>query len=199
MAALSRERLLPVLAPVVTAAGLDLEDIQVRPAGRRSLVRVVVDRDGGITLDDVAAVSRTVSDALDAVDSGGPYTLEVSSPGVQRPLTASRHWRRAIGRLVRVECADGEVLLGRVLAATADEATLRGPTGPRSVRYDAVTTAVVQVELTRPSADEADGDAGPAPYETDAAPQDTRDGEPAPHDVLPDDDRRLPWTSTSTR
>ncbi|MDQ1682331.1 MAG: ribosome maturation factor RimP, partial [Frankiaceae bacterium] len=99
-----RSRLVQLLEPVVAATGADLEDVQVRAAGRRSVVEVVVDRDGGVTLDDVAEIARVVSEALDADDPLGetPYTLEVGSRGVDRPLTLPRHWRRAIGRLVKV-------------------------------------------------------------------------------------------------
>ena len=93
-----------LLAPVVRAAGLDLESVRIGSAGRRRLLRVVVDADGGVSLDDIALVSREASTRLDDTGAMGeaPYTLEVSSPGVDRPLTQPRHWRRATGRLVQV-------------------------------------------------------------------------------------------------
>ena len=96
-----------LLEPVVSAAGMDLENVRVTAAGRRRLLRVVVDADGGVSLDDIAQISRDVSAELDATAAMGeaPYTLEVSSPGVDRPLTEPRHWRRATGRLVRVPLA----------------------------------------------------------------------------------------------
>ena len=114
-------RLAGLIGPVVAAAGMDLESVRVSVAGRRRLLRVVVDSDHGVSLDDAAEVSRDVSAALDATDVMGdmPYTLEVSSPGVDRPLTEPRHWRRAAGRLVRVKTGAGTVQ-GRVLAADAD-------------------------------------------------------------------------------
>ena len=92
-------RLAGVIRPVVAAAGMDLESVRVTVAGRRRLLRVVVDSDYGVSLDDAALVSREVSAALDATNVMGdvPYTLEVSSPGVDRPLTEPRHWRRAAG------------------------------------------------------------------------------------------------------
>jgi ribosome maturation factor RimP len=98
------DELARLLEPVVTEAGLDLEAVKVTPAGRRKLVRLVVDADGGVGLDDIAEISREVADRLDASGAMGevPYTLEVSSPGVDRPLTEPRHWRRAVGRLVSV-------------------------------------------------------------------------------------------------
>src|SRR3982751_6230174 len=102
-------RLESLLAPVVAEAGADLEQGEVTPAGRRRVLRVVVDRDGGIDLDGVADLSHAVSEALDSSDvmGGQPYVLEVTSPGTDRPLTEPRHWRRAVGRLVKVDLADG--------------------------------------------------------------------------------------------
>src|SRR5689334_23808526 len=98
-------RLAGWIEPVIGAAGYDLEELVVTPAGRRSIVRVVVDRDAGVTLDDIAEVSKAVSEVLDSNDDGmgrTPYVLEVTSPGVDRPLTEARHWRRNVGRLVTV-------------------------------------------------------------------------------------------------
>ncbi|NYD45892.1 ribosome maturation factor RimP [Actinomadura luteofluorescens] len=117
-AALSR-----LLAPAVAEAGYDLEEVDVRPAGRRRLVRVVVDADGGIGLDDIARLSETTSELLDGSDLMGtsPYVLEVTSPGVDRPLTEPRHWRRAVGRLIVAPLTEGGQIEGRVVAAD-DEA-----------------------------------------------------------------------------
>ena len=118
----AREHLLELLAPVVADTGYDLEDVTVTSAGRRSLVRVIVDADGGVDLDAVADVSRAVSDALDAdaatPDFAGPYVLEVSSPGVDRPLTEPRHWRRAVGRLVQVQIGTAPSPAGSSTPAT---------------------------------------------------------------------------------
>ena len=92
-----------VLEPVVAAAGFELDALDVRATGRRQTVRLVVDSDTGAGLDDIAKVSRAASEALDRQEHlvGGSYTLEVTSPGVDRPLTTPRHWRRAHLRLVR--------------------------------------------------------------------------------------------------
>nr|WP_243716266.1 ribosome maturation factor RimP [Actinomadura darangshiensis] len=112
-----------LLTPAVTAAGFDLEEVDVRPAGRRRLVRIIVDGDGGVGLDDIARVSERVSELLDGSDVMGtsPYVLEVTSPGVDRPLTEPRHWRRAAGRLVVAPLAEGGQIEGRVVSAD-DEA-----------------------------------------------------------------------------
>src|SRR5687767_13711543 len=118
-------RLAGWIVPVVEGAGYDLEELVVTPAGRRSVVRVVVDRDSGVTLDDIAEVSRAVSDVLDGEDDGmgrTPYVLEVTSPGVDRPLTELRHWRRNIGRLVTVPVRPSgpvDTLTGRTTAPAA--------------------------------------------------------------------------------
>ena len=98
------DKIIRVAEPVVHALGMDLESVKVTTAGRRRLLRMVVDSDGGVSLDDAALASRELSVKLDASDVMGdmPYTLEVSSPGVDRPLTEPRHWQRAVGRLVRV-------------------------------------------------------------------------------------------------
>ena len=112
-----------LLAPAVAGEGLDLEEVDVRPAGRRRLVKIVVDGDDGVGLDDVARVSETASRLLDESDVMGtsPYVLEVTSPGVDRPLSEPRHWRRAVGRLVVAPLAGGGQIEGRVVAAD-DEA-----------------------------------------------------------------------------
>lgn len=149
----AREHLLEVLAPVVSATGHDLEDVTVTGAGRRSLVRVVVDADGGVDLDAVAEISRVVSDALDADSPGGaafagPYVLEVTSPGVDRPLTEPRHWRRAVGRLVEVTVGE-QRLTGRVVAADGPGITLDIDGDRREIMWGELGRGKVQVEFNR--------------------------------------------------
>lgn len=151
----SRARLVQLLTPAVEAGGHDLEDVTVSSAGRRSVVRVVVDKDGGVTLDDVADVSRAVSEVLDTAELeephllGGSYVLEVTSPGVDRPLTQPRHWRRSAGRLVRAELADGSAVTGRVVSSDDAEAVLDVDGTRRTVLLAEVRTATVQVEFSR--------------------------------------------------
>jgi len=147
-----------MLTPAVEATGHDLEDVSVSPAGRRKVVRVIVDKDGGVTLDDIADVSRVVSDLLDTPEAeqvlAGAYTLEVTSPGVDRPLTEARHWRRSVGRLVKAKTADTTVT-GRVLEADDAQATLDVDGTKRSLLYGEVVSALVQVEFSRAGEDEA--------------------------------------------
>jgi ribosome maturation factor RimP len=166
-------RLAGWIEPVVRAAGYDLEELVVTPAGRRSVVRVVVDRDEGVTLDDIAVVSRAVSAALDENDGAmgrAPYVLEVTSPGVDRPLTEARHWRRNTGRLVTVAvgpAGSGEQVTGRVTAVDGVGVTLavegRGKPGakkrpptPRQVLWAELGAGRVQVEFGRPEGPDDD-------------------------------------------
>lgn len=144
-----------VIRPVVAAAGMDLESVRVSAAGRRRLLRVVVDSDRGVSLDDAAAISRQLSAALDTVAVMGdfPYTLEVSSPGIDRPLTDPRHWRRAVGRLVQVTVTDAGhsgAAAGRIVAADSDGVTLETGGARRRFGYAALGAGAVQVEFGHP-------------------------------------------------
>jgi ribosome maturation factor RimP len=145
------ERVRSVVEPVVRAAGLDLEDVLLSAAGRRRVLRVVVDGDNGAPMDVVAEVARAVSDVLDSSDvmGGQPYVLEVSSPGVDRPLTAPRHWRRSVRRLVKVDLIGGGELIGRVESADDEGADLLVDQDSRRVHYSDVSRARVQIEFSR--------------------------------------------------
>ncbi len=147
-------QLTALLGPVVSAAGLDLETLDVTPAGRRRVVRVVVDADGGVSLDAVAEVSRLISDVLDDSDVLGnaPFVLEVSSPGVDRPLSEPRHWRRAVGRLVTVTIREGSSPIGRLLEAGDDGLVLEVSGAPLTIAWPSVVRGRVEVEFTRPGA-----------------------------------------------
>jgi ribosome maturation factor RimP len=147
MTALSPTQLRGLVEPVVATAGYDLEELTVSPAGRRSVVRVVVDRDGGVDLDAVAEVSRAVSAALDESNSVGerPYVLEVTSPGVDRPLTEPRHWRRNLGRMVTV----GD-LTGRVREVTDDGVIIEVTGSVEHIAFTELGAGRVVLEFTRP-------------------------------------------------
>jgi ribosome maturation factor RimP len=162
----ARARLREVVVPVVEAAGYDLEELTLTRAGRRFVVRALVDADGGINLDAIAVVSRGISDALDAAeDSGGEllngeYQLEVSSPGVDRPLTLPRHWRRNVARLVAVT-VDGRPLTGRITAADDAGVVLEVDGTSRELGYSQLGAGRVQIEFNRveeAELDEADLD-----------------------------------------
>jgi len=159
------DKVVGLLAPVASAMGMDLEGVRITAAGRRRLLRIVVDADGGVSLDDIALASRELSAVLDDSDVMGeqPYTLEVSSPGVDRPLTERRHWRRAIGRLVVVPLtaepsngdpagttagtAVGTTVEGRVTEASADGITIDVAGESRRFSYADLGPGKIKVEF----------------------------------------------------
>jgi ribosome maturation factor RimP len=184
----TRDRLLTLLAPIVTAQGLDLEDVTVSPAGRRRVVRVVVDRDGGVTLDHVAQVSRAISAQLDEQDvmGAGPYVLEVTSPGVDRPLTAPRHWHRAASRLVRTPLQAGGEVVGRVVRADESAVILDVDGVERAFSYAEIGPGRVQVEFVR-------ADPSPEQFPDELLGELPDDGE---WDGEQEKEAEEPWTST---
>ncbi len=163
------ERVRGVIAPRLADVGLLVEEVTVTPAGRRRVLRVAVDRDldavdlGGddtpvapLDLDEVAEATRVVDAALEASDVMGtaPYVLEVSSPGVDRPLTERRHLRRNVGRMVDVSTVDEGGVVGRIRAVSADELVLETPTGALRMPVSHVRSARVQVEFARAGQEE---------------------------------------------
>jgi ribosome maturation factor RimP len=147
----TRDRLAGVLTEHLAASGLDVEAIDLTPAGKRRLLRVAVDKDGGVTLDDIAEATKEVSRILDETDVMGeqPYTLEVSSRGADRPLTEPRHWRRNVGRLVTVTLADKVSVTGRITGSDESGAVLDVDGTSTEVRYDDVKKAKIQIEFNR--------------------------------------------------
>lgn len=145
----TRDRIEAELAAPLADLGLDVEAVELSPAGRRRVLRVAVDKDGGVTLDDVGEATRAVSAVLDGSDALGeqPYTLEVTSRGVDRPLTLPRHWRRNVGRLVTVTLTAGGQTTGRVGACTDEAVVLTQAEGPREIAYADIAKALVQIEF----------------------------------------------------
>ena len=146
-----RDRLAGVLTAPLAEIGLDVEAVELTQAGKRRMLRVAVDQDGGVTMDDIADATREVSRVLDVSEAMGaqPYTLEVTSPGTDRPLTLPRHWRRNRSRLVKVSLADGGSLTGRVTDADERRAVLDVDGTPHEVAYGDVSKAKVQIEFNR--------------------------------------------------
>lgn len=170
-----RAALEPALAPL----GLVVEDVTVSPAGKRRLVRVLVDTDIAgldpadetspvppLSLDAVADATRAVDDVLEEGDLMGsaPYVLEVSSPGVGRPLTTRQQFRRNVGRLVEISHAEGAET-GRLVRVGADDLTIEVPATKKvpartvSLGFDAAPRGAVRVEFTRAPEDTLDLDA----------------------------------------
>ena len=156
-----RDQIGEELSEPLSALGLDLEAVEVTPAGKRRILRVAVDKDGGVTLDDVAEATREVERVLDGSDVMGehPYTLEVTSRGVDRPLALPRHWRRNTDRLVKVTLGDGSELTGRVVSSDEGAACLDVDGATREIPYDEIAKALVQIEFNRPKSREKEGEA----------------------------------------
>lgn len=151
----SQRQVIELLHGSFARAGYDIEDVVIDAAARPPRITVVADGDRGLDLDSVAELSRIASELLDELDSP-PYVLEVSSPGVDRPLTSEKHYRRARGRLAELTLADGSSLIGRIgqLGDGTVGVVVREPRKNPEVReiaLDAITKAVVQVEFSPPS------------------------------------------------
>lgn len=172
-------RLFELLNPTVEANRLFLEDVSVTVAGSHRTVAVVIDlpdtETGGVGLDVIGSISRELSDALDndPRDDGRPYDLEVSSPGISRPLTEPRHWRRSRGRMVKVNVVAGENLTGRLLDVDDDGVLLRPELvvkkgmkpkqgEPVRIGFDAIRRGNVEVEFSHLDDAELDLEFGPA-------------------------------------
>jgi ribosome maturation factor RimP len=199
-AAARQEALVALLGPVVAGTGLELESVRIGRAGSRRVLRVVIDGDNGVDMDDVARVSRAVAAEIDDRDAmgSGAYTLEVSSPGVDRPLTEPRHWRRAAGRLVRVTVKDfscrtadatspaangdsaakrDKAIEGRVIAAGPGGVTLEIDGERHELGYTELGPGQVQVEFGGGYGDLG----GPAAGGDGAAAPNRHGGEPDGH------------------
>ena len=166
-----KDQIRPAVDGPLAALGLLVEDVAVTPVGKRRLVRIWIDRvlpesaDATttviepLTLDEVADATRTVSDTLDETEVMGeqPYTLEVTSPGLDRPLTEPRHFRRNVTRLVTLTPVEGPALTGRIVSAGPDQVTVEVPAVKQApartveLAYAALSRAVVEVEFSRPS------------------------------------------------
>lgn len=133
------------ITPTIESLGCYLEEVTIAPVGKSRIITVIIDSDHHLNLDQVTAVTRGISDLLDTFDALGdrPFTLEVTSPGVGRPLTLPRHWRKNQGRLVKSTLSDGNVVVGRI--GEASDATVLIDQIPFT--YGDIKRAVVEVEF----------------------------------------------------
>ncbi|MEV7196136.1 ribosome maturation factor RimP [Streptomyces sp. NPDC093510] len=157
MSTTQSERLRQLLEPLVTSQDLDLEEIEVASVGRKRVLRVVIDSDDGVDLDQIAEVSRLLSAKLDETDAmgDGEYDLEVGSPGAERALTEHRHYVRAVNRLVKFQLTEGGELTARILTVDDEGLDLEVPgvkgrkATSRRLAFDEIDKARVQVEFNR--------------------------------------------------
>ncbi len=141
-----------LLTPAVTQAGFVLEEVTVTPVGKRRLVAVVVDcEDRNPSLDEVTVVSKEVSAILDNYTQMGemPFTLEVTTPGIDRPLTLGRHWKKNIGRLVKITPKTGEKYIGRIASVNDNAVTIEIKGKESEISFAEISRAQIEVEFNR--------------------------------------------------
>lgn len=142
-----KDQIFELVEPLVIKAGLVLEEVQVQTPGKNRFVTVIVDSESGLNLDQVTDASRLIGEAMDSAPFMGetPYTLEVTSPGVDRPLTAPRHWRKNADRLVKIVKLDGDVCKGRIASSSEEEVVLDCCT----VAFADIKRATIEIEFNQ--------------------------------------------------
>ena len=140
-----KEEISAAITPALSDLGFYLEDITITSAGRRSMLTVIVDGDTHLSLDQVTVATKAISEIVENIQSLGqaPFTLEVTSPGLDRPLTKPRHWRKNIDRLVKIVLSDGKEIKGRVKDATEISATI----DEQVVKFSDIKRATLEIEF----------------------------------------------------
>jgi Uncharacterized protein conserved in bacteria len=140
-----KEDISAAITPALEALGFYLEDVTIISAGRRSMLTIIVDGDTHLSLDQVTSATKAIGEIVESIQSLGetPFTLEVTSPGLDRPLTKVRHWQKNINRLVKVVLLDGSEIKGRIkdvneVSATVDE---------KNINYSDIKRATLEVEF----------------------------------------------------
>jgi len=150
------EEIAVAITPAIEAAGCYLEEVTLTPAGKRKIMTVIVDGDTNLSLDQVTAVSKEVSAIVEVLPALGdtPFTLEVTSPGVDRPLTHARHWRKNHGRLITVTLEDGKVVKGRIGASTEVDVEIDS----LKIAYAAMKRALIEIEFKSLKSSDSESD-----------------------------------------
>ena len=140
-----KEEISAAITPALSDLVFYLEDITITSAGRRSMITVIVDGDTHLSLDQVTVATKAISEIVENIQSLGqaPFTLEVTSPGLDRPLTKPRHWRKNIDRLVKIVLLDGKEIKGRVKDATEISATV----DEQVVKFSDIKRATLEIEF----------------------------------------------------
>jgi ribosome maturation factor RimP len=150
-----KDQISELVTPAVSDLGFYLEDVHVATPGSHRIVTCIVDGDASLNLDQVTSVSRVISELLDEAAFMGetPFTLEVTSPGVDRPLTQPRHFAKNVDRLLKIIKLDGSEVTGRILSNTDTDVTLtvtvKKETIEQSVSLADIKRAVVEIEFNR--------------------------------------------------
>jgi ribosome maturation factor RimP len=140
-----KEEISAVITPALKSLGFYLEDITITSAGKRSMLTVIVDADTHLSLDQVTAATKAIGELVEGIQSLGdtPFTLEVTSPGIDRPLTKPRHWRKNIDRLIKVILLDGKEVKGRIKDASELSATV----DQQVILFTDIKRAILEIEF----------------------------------------------------
>jgi len=150
------EEIAVAITPAIEAAGCYLEEVTLTPAGKRKIMTVIVDGDANLTLDQVTAVSKEVSAIVEVLPVLGdtPFTLEVTSPGVDRPLTKPRHWRKIHGRLIAITQHDDKQVKGRIGDSTEIDVEIDSV----KIAFAAIKKALLEIEFKSLKSSDGEGD-----------------------------------------
>jgi ribosome maturation factor RimP len=140
-----KEDISDAVTPALSALGFYLEDVTITSAGRRSMLTIIVDGDTHLSLDQVTSATKAIGEIVESIQSLGetPFTLEVTSPGLDRPLTKPRNWRKNIDRLVKIVLLDGKEIKGRIKAANEVSATV----DESEIKFSDIKRASLEVEF----------------------------------------------------
>ena len=139
------EEISAAIRPIIEASGNYLEELTITSAGKVKILTVIVDSDAHLNLDQITAVTKEISEVIEALESLGEsaFTLEVTSPGIDRPLTKPRHWRKNFDRLVKITMSSGQEFEGRIGEATETTALV----GDQKVSFEDIKRAVLEIEF----------------------------------------------------
>ena len=140
-----KEEIAAAITPTIESLGFYLEDLNITSAGRRSMLTVIVDGDTHLNLDQVTSVTKAIGEIVENIQSLGqtPFTLEVTSPGIDRPLTKPRHWKKNVDRLVKVVLQDTSEVKGRIKDSNQETATI----DDKLIKFAEIKRATLEVEF----------------------------------------------------
>ena len=145
----NKEQVLAVITPAIESLGFYVEDINITSAGKRSMLTVIVDGDTHLSLDQVTVATKAISEIVENLPTLGnnPFTLEVTSPGLDRPLTKPRHWRKNLDRLIKIVLTDGKEVKGRIKDSNETSVTVDDQT----INFADIKRATLEVEFKKES------------------------------------------------
>ena len=141
----NKEQVAAVITPAIEGLGFYVEDISITSAGRRSMLTVIVDGDTHLSLDQVTVATKAISEIVENLPTLGnnPFTLEVTSPGLDRPLTKPRHWRKNKDRLIKIVFNDGKEVTGRIKDSTESDVTV----DEQNIKFADIKRATLEIEF----------------------------------------------------